>query len=84
MEFRGTPQLEPVYQTRRANETILLFKGPLQFTQEGRAWHGDGTIRFEWVPTADVFFEIPDAQPGLNPVQVGAEGTLRIPPRMCQ
>ena len=54
---------DPVYQTQKPNENVLLYEGPLQFEKSSEVAHGDGAVKFNWLPWPRICFEMSIATP---------------------
>lgn len=49
------------------NEPIILYTGPIDFTQQGRAFRADCRIFLAWLPSPAVRFEVPRLPTGVFP-----------------
>jgi len=49
------------------NDTISLFAGPIDFTQEGKCFRADGSVYLAWLPSPTIRFEVPNAPGGVYP-----------------
>jgi hypothetical protein len=74
----GIPEaLAPLYTVPDASVPVLLYQGPLEITQAGLTDRGDGTLRYQWLPSPRITFELPLTQ---GQVLSTAPASLRLPP----
>lgn len=49
--------LKPIYTTEEPSQSLKLYQGSLEITQNGMVKQGNGTVYFEWFPSPDVRFD---------------------------
>ena len=59
-------QATPVYRTQKPNENVVLHEGPLQFERPSNVAHGDGAVKFNWLPWPRICFEMSIATSALT------------------
>jgi hypothetical protein len=54
------------YTTVEIDESIVLYEGQMGIAQEANSWHGNGVIRFEWLPFSRVAMRFYPAEPSAH------------------
>ncbi len=50
--------LEPIYQMSAPNQNIKLYEGVIELDQSTNTYSGEGTVQFEWLPFAGLWFSL--------------------------